>query len=147
MVDLEKINGKYEHAGPVSQFTETAGKFACDLLELSELQAKLFKADARAVFKHSIGAIAMALIGCTCLLGCMPVVVFGLASAVTYFFQIDDWVAQLIVGGSLALLSFSCVAVAYKNLSRTSVQFKRSTQEFSKNLEWTKDVIRGVSER
>ncbi len=147
MVDLEKINGKYEHAGPVSQFTETAGKFACDLLELSELQAKLFKADARAVLRQSIGAIAMALIGCTCLLGCIPVVVFGLASAVTYFFEIEAWVAQLLVGGGLALLSFSCVAIAFKNLSRSSVQFRRSTQEFSRNLEWTKDVIRGVSER
>ena len=91
MVDLEKINGKYEHAGPLGQFTETAGKFACDLLELSELQAKLFKADARAVLRQSIGAIAIALIGCTCLLGCIPVVVFGLASAVTFYFQ-NGWV-------------------------------------------------------
>ncbi len=145
MVDIEKINEKYEHAGPVSQFTETAGRFACDLLELTELQARLFKADAHFVFTKSLGAISMAVIGCSLLLGSIPVVVFGLASATAYYWQMEEWIAQLAVGGGLALLSLMLIAGAYRTLSKSTLQFHRSTAEFSKNMEWTKDVIRSVS--
>ena len=147
MVDLEKINGKYEHAGPVSQFTETAGRFACDLLELTELQAKLFKADAQSVLKQSLGAITMAMVGCSLLLGSIALVVFGLASAVAIYWQTEEWIAQLGVGGGLALLSLMFIAWSFKTLSKSSSQFQRSTAEFSKNIEWTKDVIRGVSSK
>ena len=147
MVDLKKINGKYEHAGPVSQFTETAGRFACDLLELTELQAKLFKADAQSVLKQSLGAIAMAMVGCSILLGSIAVAVFGLASAVAFFGQMDEWIAQLAVGGGLALLSLMSVVWSFKTLAKSSIQFQRSTAEFSKNMEWTKTVIRGVSSK
>lgn len=145
MVDIEKINQKYEHVGPVTQFTETAGRFACDLLELSELQVRLFKADARSVFSQSLGAIALAVIGSSLLLGSIPVVVFGLASAAASYWQIDDWIAQLAVGGGLALLSLAFIVGSFRILSKSTMQFRRSTAEFSKNMEWTKDVIRNVS--
>jgi hypothetical protein len=145
MVDLEKINGKYEHTSPVSQFTETAGRFACDLLELTELQAKLFKSDAHAVLRQSLASIVIVILGCSFLLGSIPVVVFGLASAVAYYGQTEEWIAQLSVGGGLALLSSILIAWSLKTLSKSTDQFRRSTTEFSKNIEWTKDVIRGAS--
>lgn len=147
MVDIEKINGKYEHASPVSQFTETAGRFACDLLELTELQAKLFKADAKTVFSQSLVAIVAAMVSCSLLLGSITVVVFGLASAITYYWHLDEWIAQLAVGGGLALLSLMFIAWSFKTLTKSSIQFQRSTAEFAKNIEWTKDVIRGVSSK
>lgn len=147
MVDLEKLNGKYEHASPVSQFTETAGRFACDLLELTELQAKLFKADAHAVFKESLGSIAIAGLGCSFLMGSIPLVVFGLASAVAFYWHLDEWIAQLAVGGGMALMSLIFIGWSLRTLAKTSIQFQRSTAEFSKNIEWTKDVIRGVSSK
>ncbi|HUP78974.1 MAG TPA: phage holin family protein [Pirellula sp.] len=147
MVDIEKISEKYEHAGPVTQFTESAGRFACDLLELTELQASLFKADAQSVFKESINAIATVAIGCSLLLGTIPVVVFGLASATAFYWQIDVWIAQLAVGGGLTLLSLMFIAGSFKTLSKSTKRFKRSTAEFSKNMEWTKDVIRSVSSK
>lgn len=147
MVDLKKMNGKYQHADPVSQFTETAGRFACDLLELTELQAKLFKADAQSVLRQSLGAIATVMVGCSLLLGSIVVVVFGLASAVAHFWQLDEWQAQIAVGGGLALLSLIFIAWSFKTFVKTSIQFQRSTAEFSKNIRWTKDVIRGVSSK
>lgn len=147
MVDLEKINGKYEHAGPVSQFAVTAGRFACDVLELTELQAKLFKADAQSVLKQSLGAIFMAMVGCSFLLGSIVLVVFGLASAVAFYCQIEGWIAQLAVGGGFALLGLMFIAWSLTTFSKSSIQFQRSTAEFSKNIEWTKDVIRGVSSK
>ena len=147
MVDIEKINEKYEHAGPVTQFTETAGRFACDLMELTELQARLFKADAQSVFRESLSAIAIAVIGCSLLLGTIPVVVFGLASATAFYWRIDEWIAQLAVGGGLTLLSLVFIAGSLKTLSKSTKRFHHSTAEFSKNMEWTKDVIRSVSSK
>lgn len=147
MVDLKKVNGKYEHADPVSQFTATAGRFACDLLELTELQAKLFKVDAQSVLKQSLGPIAMAIVGCSLLLSSIVLVVFGLASAFAYYWQMDEWIAQLAVGGGLALLSLMFIALSLKAFAKSSIQFQRSTTELSKNIEWTKDVIRGVSSK
>lgn len=147
MVDLKKINGKYEHADPVSQFTDTAGRFACDLLELTELQAKLFKADAQSVLNQSLGAIATAMVGCSLLLGSIVVAVFGLASAVANYWQMDEWIAQLAVGGGLALLSLMFIAWSFRSFGKSSIQFQRRTAEFSKNIKWTKDVIRGVSSK
>ena len=147
MVDVEKISGKYQHASPVGQIQTTAGKFACDLLELAELQGKLLKADAKSAFSQSIGAATTVVVGTICLLSCMPIVVLGLASATAYYCGIEVWVAQLAVGGGLAFLSLLIVAIAVKRLSKTSRQFKRSAEEFSKNIEWTKDVFHGVSSR
>ncbi len=147
MVDVEKVSAKYQHTSPVGQFKSTAGKIACDLLELAELQGKLLKADAKSVFAQSLGAAAIVVIGCSCLLGCIPVVIFGLASAVAYYFEIETWVAQLAVGSCFAILSLLCIAIAFKTLSKTSQQFKRSTEEFAKNIEWTKDIFSGVASR
>jgi len=150
MVDSEKVSSgrvssEYQHTSPVGQFRTSAGKFTCDLLELAELQAKLLKADAKSVAERSIGAAIFVLVGCLSLLGCMPVLIFGAASAVAYFFEIDPWVSQLMVGGCLSVISIAVVAISSRMLSKTGVQFKRSTEEFSKNIEWLKDIFGSVS--
>ena len=86
------------------------------------------------------------MIACCCLLGSLLVIGFGLASAVAYYFQWEEWVAQLAVGGCLSMLSIVVAAISFKNVTRVS-QFKRSSEEFSKNLEWTKSVFDGDSTR
>ena len=146
MVDIEKMNGKYRHSNLVGDIKSTAGAFAGDLLELAELQVKLFKADAESALHQSKGWAAAIMIDCCCLLGSLLVIGFGLASAVAYYFQWAEWVAQLAVGGCLSMLSIVVAAISFKNVTRVS-QFKRSSEEFSKNLEWTKSVFDGDSTR
>lgn len=147
MVDIEKLNGKYSHSNPVGDFQSTAGAFASDLLELAELQGKLLRADAQAALRQSIGSAAAVVISCSCLLGCLPVVVFGFASAVAYYFEIEAWMAQLLVGGIFSILSVSVAVIAFRNCTGAGKQFNRSSAEFSKTLEWTKNVFKGVSSR
>ncbi len=146
MVDIEKMNGKYRHSNLVGDIKSTAGAFAGDLLELAELQGKLFSADAKSALHQSKGSAAAIILACCCLLGCLPVVCFGLASAVAYYFESEEWVAQLAVGGCLSMLSILVAAFSINNVTRVS-QFKRSSEEFSKNLEWTKSVFKGDSAR
>lgn len=145
MDDFEKMNQQYRHASPVGQFRTSAGKFGCDLLELAELQGKLFKADARSAVEHSVGATIFVLLGCLSLLGCMPVLVFGTASAIAYCFEIEAWLSQLAVGGILSLLSVAVITLSLRKLSKSGNQFKRSTEEFAKNIVWAKEILGGVS--
>jgi len=145
MVDVETMNGDYQHASPVGQFRTSAGKFGCDLLELAELQGKLFKADAKTAIERSMGAAIFALIGCFSLLGCIPVLTLGIASAIAYYFEIGTWFSQLLVGGCLSLISIAMIAISLRTLSNTGGQFKRSTEELSKNMEWVKNIFGGVS--
>ncbi len=147
MVDLEKMSQDYQHASPVGQFRSSAGKFGCDLLELAELQGKLFKADAKSAVEKSMVAVLFALIGCLSLLGCMPVLFLGAASAVAYFFEIEIWVSQLAVGCSLSIISMVVIGLSLKKLSSSGEQFKRSSEEFSKNIQWAKEIFSGDSSR
>lgn len=50
------------------------------------------------------------------------------------------------VGGCLSTLSIVVAAISFRNVTRVS-QFKRSSEEFSKNLKWTKSVFDGDSTR
>ena len=147
MVDLEKMNGDYHHTSPVGKLKSSAGRFGSDILELVELQGKLLKADAKRTMEKSMGAAISALIGFFCLVGCLPVVSFGLASAVTHYFKVDLWISQLAIGGILSFVSIIIIAIAVRILATTGMQFKRSTEEFSKNLEWAKDIFSGTGSK
>ncbi|MCY2986105.1 MAG: phage holin family protein [Planctomycetota bacterium] len=147
MVDSEKMRQEYQHASPVGQFRSSAGKFGCDLLELAELQGKLLKVDAKSALEKSLGAILCALIGCLSLLGCMPVLFLGAASAVAYSLALETWVSQLVVGSTLSLVSIGTIGISLKRLSKTGEQFKRSTEEFTKNFEWAKDIFSSDSSK
>lgn len=145
MVDVEKMSGKYEPTSPIGQFSRTAGRFAGDLLELTELQAKLAKADAKEVLASSAGSVICAIIGCCLLLASIPVLLFGLASAVSWCFGIDVWIAQLSIGAGVALLSILLIALATRRLLRLNNAFQRSVKELKENFDWIKKVFRGMS--
>jgi hypothetical protein len=147
MVDIEKMNGKYKHSNPVEEMQSSIGTFVCDLLELAELQGKLLKADSKLAVQKSIGTAAAFAISCCCFIGCLPVMGFGLASAVAYYFELEDWIAQIAVGASISFMSVLTATIAFRNITRIHRQFHRSTDEFSKNLTWAKNAFNRESER
>lgn len=147
MVDVDTMNNEYQHPGPVGNFTCTAGKFGCDVLELLELQAKLLKADTKRAMVQSQGAVLIAIIGSLCLAGCVPILILGVASAITYYFDVAAWVSQLAVSVCFAIVSVTFIVVAMRSLSKTGQQFRRSTEELSKNIEWAKDLFSGAAHR
>lgn len=147
MVDVEKMSREYQHAGPIGQFKSTAGKFGCDLLVLAELQGKLLKADAKMAMERSMGTAIIALIAACCLLGSMPVVIFGMASAVAHYFEIETWQSQLAVGCSFSLVSIAILATSMRRFAKNGFQFQRSAEELSKNIEWAKNIFSGDSSK
>ena len=145
MVNVEKMNGKYEATNPIGQFSKTASRFANDLLELSELQAKLAKSDLVEVVNRSFGSIVTAIVGTSLLLASLPVLLFGLASALAWFCEIEPWIAQVVIGGSVAMLSIAMVAIAIRGQLRLKNAFQRSANELAKNMDWAKSVIRNLT--
>ena len=142
MVDIEKIENRYRHSSPINDFKSTAGAFARDLFELAELQAKLLKADSQLAMRQSIGSVTAIVISSCCLLGCLPVLFLGLASAFSYCFAIDVWLAQLTIGISFSVLSLITATFAFRNLAGVHERFKRSIDEFSKTFAWIKQVVK-----
>ena len=147
MVDVEKMSREYQHASPVGQFKSTVGKFGCDLLVLAELQGKLLKADAKMAMERSMGNVIIALIAACCILGSIPVVIFGMASAVAYYFEIESWISQLVMGCTFSLVSIAILAISLRRFAKNGFQFQRSAEEFSKNIEWAKDIFSGDSSK
>lgn len=147
MVDVEKMSREYQHASPVGQFKSTAGKFGCDLLVLAELQGKLLKADVKLAMERSMGTAIIALIAACCLLGSMPVVIFGMSAAVAYYFELETWISQLVVGCTFSLVSIVILVTSLRRFARNGFQFQRSGEELSKNVEWAKDIFSGASSR
>jgi len=142
MVDVKKMNGEYRPTNPIGQFSKTASRFANDLLELSELQAKLAKSDLEEVLRKSTSSILVAIIGTSLSLASLPVMLFGLASALAWYLEIETWVTQMVIGGGVALLSIVMVALATRGLLRLKNAFQRSAGELKKNMDWVKTVIR-----
>lgn len=142
MVDIEKIDKKYESKNPIGEFSKTASRFANDLVELSELQVKLAKSDLEEVLHRSIGSLVVAVIGTTLLLASLPVLLFGLASSLAWYCEIDPWITQVAIGGGVATLSLVTVILASRRLLRQQKTFQRSGSELKKNMEWVKSIIR-----
>ena len=145
MVDLEKINAKHIPKNPIGQFSKTAGRFAIEVIELSELQASLARNDIEEVVNKSAGSIAGAVVGSSLLLASLPVMLLGFASATAWYFEIELWTAQMLVGGIVAILGILIVAIAARGLLRLKNAFERSISEFKKNTEWVKRVIQSIS--
>jgi len=142
MVDLEKMNGKYVPFNPMGQLSKTASRFANDLLELSELQARLAKADVEEILNRSIGSIVGIAVGTSLLLASLPVMLFGLASAIAWYYEIEPWAAQIILGAVLAMISILTITIWTRRLLRLKTAFQRSGSELKKNMEWVKSIIR-----
>jgi hypothetical protein len=147
MVNNEKMNGKYEHPSPLGDLRSSAGAFASVLLELAELQGKLFRAELKSAMQQSIGSAVAIVLSLSCLLGSLPVIFLGLSSAIAYCCGIEAWSAQLLVGGSISLISVLIAAISVRKVTQVSRQFKRSADELSNNIEWTKKAFRGASSR
>lgn len=147
MVDSEKMNGKYAHSNPIEDIKSTANAFTCDLLELAELQGRLLRADANLALRQSLGSVAAIAVSCCCLVGCLPVLAFGIASAIASYFEIEVWLSQIAVGSSLSVISLLLGLIAIRALRLVGMQFSRSADELSKTLTWTKNTFRAESTR
>ncbi len=130
-------NGSQSDAGVVGNI---AG-FANDVATLAELQAKLVAMDlneckSRAVIPIGIAAGSLAVV-----VGSIPVVLGGLGFLVADALRLSTGLALLIVGGAALVLGGVAAVVCASFISRSFESFRRSREEFERNLLWVKTVL------
>ncbi|CAN5868217.1 hypothetical protein BH23PLA1_BH23PLA1_38180 [soil metagenome] len=148
MADQATVNGprRVEIHAPAVSVVENIAEFGNDFATLAELQAKLAAIDlkeatGRALFPTILVAIALVV-----MLGCVPILLFGVAALIAPQLGIaDDWMAlgaALLIVGFAALLLFGIIgAVAAMRIGPSFSIMRRSQEELVRNLSWIKTVL------
>jgi uncharacterized membrane protein YqjE len=116
-------------------------EFGGDLAELANLQTRLAVCDAQESLKRLTPTLIMAALVLLLLPACVVVSLLGLAFWISSQFKLAIGVSMLSVAGSglvlCAILGF--VAARFAQGSLTS--FRRSSEEFQRNLTWVRTVL------
>lgn len=134
-------------AALVSGVAGQAANVMGDILELAELQAKLAKADAVNATKAATQPIGLLIIGICAALASLPIVTLGLASLLDAWTVLNAWQSQLLVGMLSAAVASTVIYLSVRRLRQLSLQFKRTADEFAKNVAWAKVVLRSGKQR
>jgi hypothetical protein len=136
MLNQETMNGS-ARVHDVTAASAVSGSVASavhDVLELAELQARLFVANLRAVGRKAWLPL-MALIGGLCLvLGITPVLLFAVAEAIQAHTEVTAVPAYLLTGVAAAVLAIGLVIAGLLRLRSSLAELQQSAQELSANL-------------
>ncbi len=143
MVDQKsQVNGASHRRSPVAGFAGQAAHVVGDLLELTELQARLAKADARLVISRCVRPLVILLIGLAAALASLPVLTLAGAGALQQWAQWPAWQAQLLIGGIVSSVAVAAIGLSLSAIRRATLQFERSATELANNIAWLKSVLR-----
>ena len=137
---MSRSNGTNNHASPLTVVGNIAD-FGNDIATLVELQAKLAALDAKeCAARAKIPLIALGS-GVILALGCLPVILIGLADLIASNTKLSAGSARLIVG--LVALAGAGVAGFFglKGSMRSLDGFRRSREELTRNLSWVRTVL------
>lgn len=131
-------NGSHNGAAALG---ENFSRFAHDLTALTELQLRLLAVDVRDAKQKSGAAVSLLLGGVVLMLGCIPVLLLGVAHLLIEFAQ---WPASA---------AYACVAVAgllvggavgyggWRKLMSAAGVLSRSRDELIETLQWIKRAL------
>ena len=145
MVDLEtkSMNSRNsDRPGPVAGFAGQAVEVTGNVLELAELQAKLARLDARDALRRVVGPLGMLVFAACMAIASLPVVFLGIAGGIAEAADIQPWIADLIVGLVGAVVAVGVAWAALRTMATALDSFKRTTDEFAKNVAWVKSIFR-----
>ena len=142
------MNGSHEKGrqnGPRASTTEFVGN-AMDLLhdvtELVELQVKLLATDLNATARRSTIHIAVLVLGASCLLGVMPVLLMGVAELLVDSLAFSRAVS-LLCSATLGMAAAGpIIFVGLRGLRNGLAELKNSNEELARNLKWVKKKLK-----
>ena len=115
--------------------------FGNDVANLIELQAKLTAYDFEECRERIIRPLLAFVMGVLLVVGATPLILLGLADQLARFTSLTLGVSALVVGfGALSIAG----AVAYLSvlaITRSTQSFRRSREEFVRNLAWLRTVV------
>jgi cytochrome c biogenesis protein CcdA len=122
-------------AGSVSGLTH-------DVVELSELQARLFMLDVKQSSQRMRASLVLAIVGICVLLGTIPVALLAIAQVLV---EQLEW-SQAAALGVATLLGLAVTAgvfgAAYGIVKNGLISLERSREELNRNIAWFKSTLR-----
>ena len=143
MVGETKMNRNGDSNNVEPNVGRSFSGLAHDVVELSELQARLLLMDLRASSARLRTTAVIAVVGTTVLLGCVPVALLALAEVLV---EQATWSRSLALGVSTLIglaISGILFAVVWMKIRNGLSTFDRSRHEFAQNVGWMKSALRG----
>jgi hypothetical protein len=136
--DMRRSNGFTDV--PLREVKHDMGEITRDVVTLAELQAELFRLDAREAAARLMAPLVLIGSAAAVALGTVPVVLACIAEALVAA-GLPNWLAFLIASllGGIAAAS---AGLAGWKMARTPFQsFRRSSDELRRNIEWLKRTL------
>lgn len=137
-----QVNGKAKRQHPGAAFRENVSGLLHDVIELGELQTRLFLVDLNEAKRGSIVPILLG-VGSFCLaLASVPILLAGLAWALVEYAE-WDLAAAFTVTAIVALVVAGCMAWSgWRLMSRALGKLSRSRDELATNVAWIKSALK-----
>lgn len=116
-------------------------EFGNDISTLAELQIKLAWLDLKECLSQALIPLVMIVAGFLLLVGALPVALLGIAQIVASYFEISPGAAMLLTGVAVLLLAAVILLVAVMRIGPSFTIFRRSSEEFNRNLNWIRTVL------
>jgi len=116
-------------------------EFGNDIATLAELQAKLALLDLQESTRRSVLPVALMVVGVAVALASLPVALLGVASLIAAAFSIAQGWALLLTAGAALIAGAGIAATAASQLGRSFDSFRRSREEFSRNVAWIRTIV------
>jgi hypothetical protein len=133
-------NGRF--ATQVPDVAASVSGLTHDVIELSELQAKLFMLDVKKSSQQARTCLVLAIVGICFLLASIPVALFALAELLV---EQLDWSRAGALGVATVVglaLSAAFAGAAYALIRSGLLSLQRSREEFNRNVAWIKSMLR-----
>jgi len=139
--DKQGQGGSQSNGSPEARVVGGIAEFGNDITTLAELQARLAMLDLKEAVAKALVPTALVVVGMTCLLGAIPVVILGVADLVSAAFRISDGAARILTGVVVLIVSALLVVVFGRRIGPSFSGFQRSQEELTRNLSWIRTVL------
>ena len=128
-------------AGVVTNVTS----FGENLLSLAELQARLTAVELRRNVDSVKSTGALMAFGALLAVSALPVMLLGVAELLVSELSMKRGYALLTAGFAAVVIAGACIAIASQWLRRKPLGLPLASEEFSRNLNWLRTVLRQTS--
>lgn len=134
--DVARVGG--DRAPDVARVGGDIGELVEDVSTLVELQFRLLAIDLKATARSAAGPLGMVLFGAVLLLGCIPVLLAGIAWLLVEQAGWSIAAALLTTAGGAAALAIAAAVAGGLLLRRSGASLERSRCELRENIRWIK---------
>ena len=136
------VGGNGRSEAPATAVRRGMSGFAHDLATLAELQINLFTTDTKECVNKIILPFAAIAVGLVLLLGCLPVLLLGLAELMVQAEWLSEGWAYLVTAIAAAVIAVIASYVGYIKVRTSLTTFQRSKEELIENLNWLKRMLK-----